>query len=58
MREQGVRGSVVTLICDGGERYRHSYYDDGWLAERGLDLAPYTATLDRFLETGTWSPPS
>ncbi len=57
MREQGVRGSVVTLICDGGERYRHSYYDDGWLAERGLDLAPYTATLERFMETGKWPPP-
>ncbi|WP_338051917.1 PLP-dependent cysteine synthase family protein [Pseudonocardia acidicola] len=57
MRAEGVRGSVVTLICDGGERYRHSYYDDEWVAAQGLDLAPYTATLERFLATGTWSPP-
>jgi len=58
MREDRVRGSVVTLICDGGERYSHSYYDDGWVAEQGLDLAPYAATLERFLETGEWRPPA
>ncbi|MCO1653916.1 PLP-dependent cysteine synthase family protein [Pseudonocardia humida] len=57
MRAEGVRGSVVTLICDSGDRYRHSYYDDGWLAEKGLDPAPYTATIERFLGTGEWSPP-
>ncbi len=57
MREEGVQGSVVTLICDGGERYRHSYYDDDWLAAQGLDLRPYAATLDRFMDTGKWSPP-
>ncbi|GAB3212479.1 PLP-dependent cysteine synthase family protein [Marinactinospora thermotolerans] len=54
MLESGRRGSVVTLICDGGERYRHSYYDDEWVAAQGLDLRPYTATLERFLATGAW----
>ena len=42
MLERGETGSVVTLICDGGERYRHSYYDDAWLASRGLDLGSAT----------------
>ncbi|MGL1316142.1 PLP-dependent cysteine synthase family protein, partial [Vibrio parahaemolyticus] len=31
MKAQGRTGSVVTLLCDGGERYRHTYYDDAWL---------------------------
>lgn len=53
----GRRGSIVSLICDGGERYRHSYDDDDWLAAQGLDLAPHIATLERFLADGTWSPP-
>ena len=35
MRSRGETGSVVTLLCDGGERYAHTYYDDGWLAEPG-----------------------
>ena len=52
MVRDGRRGSVVTLICDGGERYRHSYYDDDWVAAQGLDLAPYTERIERFLETG------
>ena len=51
MREQGERGSVVTLLCDGGERYQGTYYDDGWLAAEGLDPSAYTAELDAFLGT-------
>ena len=58
MREAGIRGSIVTLICDGGERYRHSYYDDEWVAAQGMDLAPYAAALERFLATGAWIPPN
>jgi cysteine synthase A len=52
----GRTGSVVTLLCDGGERYARSYYDDGWVAAQGLDLAPHTATLEEFARTGTWRP--
>ncbi|GAA3395511.1 PLP-dependent cysteine synthase family protein [Cryptosporangium minutisporangium] len=48
--------SVVTLLCDGGERYAHTYYDDDWLRAAGLDLAPYTETLARFDATGEWVP--
>jgi cysteine synthase A len=50
MRQVGRAGSIVTLICDGGERYRNTYYDDGWLAEVGLDLTPHTTTLEAFLD--------
>ena len=28
MRSRGERGSVVTLICDGGDRYSSTYYSD------------------------------
>jgi cysteine synthase A len=54
MREQGVRGSIVTLLCDGGERYAHTYYDDDWVARQGLDLEGPWAVLDRFHRTGVW----
>ena len=27
---------VVTVLCDGGDRYRSRLYDAGWLAENGL----------------------
>jgi cysteine synthase A len=48
MREQGRRGSVVTLLCDGGERYAHTLYDDAWLASQNLDLTPYAEQLRPF----------
>ncbi|SHN45595.1 PLP-dependent cysteine synthase family protein [Cryptosporangium aurantiacum] len=50
--------SVVTLLCDGGERYARTYYDDEWLRAAGLDLGPYTDKLMRFEETGEWGGPT
>jgi cysteine synthase A len=44
--------SVVTMICDGGERYLDTYYDATWLAENGFDTAPYRAQLEAFMRTG------
>jgi cysteine synthase A len=54
MLAAGRTGSVVTLLCDGGERYAHTYYSDDWLAECGLDLAQHTSTLEAFARTGEW----
>ncbi len=54
MRADGRRGSVVTLICDGGERYADTYYSDDWVAAQRLDLRPHRATIDQFLLDGTW----
>ena len=49
MLATGRTGSVVTLLCDGGERYAHTYYNDGWLTDHGLDIAPHQATIARWL---------
>jgi cysteine synthase A len=57
MRRTGVRGSIVTLLCDGGERYSETYYDDDWLKRNGIDLAPYAETLEGFASTGRWREP-
>lgn len=57
LRAGGETGSVVTLLCDSGERYTHTYFADDWVREQGLDLAPYLATIDQFLTTGTWPEP-
>ena len=55
MRALGRAGSVVTLICDDGHRYDHTYYDDAWVADRGWDLDPPRRVLDHFLATGEWT---
>ncbi|MFD7844697.1 PLP-dependent cysteine synthase family protein [Nocardia sp. NPDC059764] len=48
-------GSVVTLLCDGGDRYAGTYFNDEWVADQGLSLAEPTAVLTEFIATGTWS---
>jgi cysteine synthase A len=52
MGAAGETGSVVTLLCDGGERYGHTYYDDGWLQSHDLDISPYAAALAEFDRSG------
>src|SRR5262245_48902244 len=52
MAKSGERGSVVTLLCDSGERYRSTHFDDAWLACRGIDIKPAEAAMGRFFETG------
>ncbi len=54
MRAAGLAGSVVTLICDGGDRYAGTYFDDDWVAAQGLDLNGPTAVLDEFAASGNW----
>jgi cysteine synthase A len=54
MLAAGQSGSVVTLLCDGGERYAHTYYNDDWVAEQGLDVDAELAVMEEFLATGQW----
>ncbi|SDR82179.1 L-cysteine desulfhydrase Cds1 [Microlunatus soli] len=55
MITDGQQGSVVTLICDGGERYADTYYNDDWVASKGLDLQPHLDRMEQFLATGAWA---
>ena len=50
----GHRGSVVTLLCDGGNRYAGNYYNPKWLRSEELDPTPHEETLDAFFATGVW----
>ena len=52
MAESGTAGSIVTLLCDSGDRYERTYYNDDWVAEQGWHLAPYSEAVRRFLLTG------
>jgi len=45
MRERGETGSIVTLMCDSGERYLETYYNPRWIAEHIGDTSPYARML-------------
>jgi len=53
MRRRGESGSVVGLLCDGGERYLDKYYSSEWLAAESLDPQPYLQRLHRFHDGGS-----
>lgn len=58
MLASGTTGSVVSLICDGGERYDTEHGRAGWIDDAEPDIAGYHAALDRFFGSGQWPSPS
>ncbi|GAA1989456.1 PLP-dependent cysteine synthase family protein [Amycolatopsis minnesotensis] len=56
MVAEGQAGSIVTLLCDGGDRYAHTYYNDEWLAEHDLDIEPHRLAMDEFMTSGKFLP--
>jgi cysteine synthase A len=45
MREKGETGSIVTLLCDSGERYLNTYFNPEWVAANIGDISHYSAQL-------------
>lgn len=52
MQERGETGSVVTLLCDSGQRYTHTYYSAAWLQQAGLNCRKERAALVASLASG------
>lgn len=52
MAARGESGSIVSILCDHGDRYASSYFDDEWLRANGFDIAPHERMLETFFETG------
>ncbi len=50
MRERRESGSIVSLLCDAGERYLGTYHDAQWVNQRFGDCAPDQLRLDRLME--------
>ena len=46
MKQRGEMGSIVTLMCDSGERYGETYYNAGWVEKTIGSLAEYTTRLE------------
>jgi len=52
MMAEGRRGSVVSMLCDTGDRYLNTFYNDEWLAEKGFCLDPWLRCLENFHAEG------
>ena len=52
MKQRGEKGSIVTLLCDSGERYLDTYYNPEWVNDNIGCLLPYAEKLKHFEATG------
>ena len=52
MADARERGSIVSILCDHGDRYGSTYFNDGWLAAQGFDVAPFEARIETFFDHG------
>lgn len=57
MKAAGQHGSIVTLLCDRGVRYRATLYDADWRATHGIDPRAWQNALAATLERGTFKQP-
>lgn len=54
LKARAAAGSIVTLLCDDGQRYRHSYFDDDWLRANDLECKAQSDAIDALIERGEW----
>jgi len=52
MLKEGREGSLVSLICDSGDRYAATYYNPEWLDKNGIDITPYKSMVEAFIDSG------
>lgn len=56
MRSRHEAGSIVTILCDGGDRYGATYFDDQWLRAQGFDAQGALASVHAAAEQGAELP--
>ena len=52
MADAGERGSIVSILCDHGDRYGSTYFNDDWLAAQGFDVVPFETRIETFFDKG------
>jgi len=58
MMQAGESGSIVAILCDGGERYATTYYDPAWLKAQGYELSGLMEAVAASVERGEALPES
>ncbi len=49
MIADGEQGSIVTLLCDSGERYTTTYYNDAWIEDKIGDCNSLKAEIEAII---------
>ena len=54
MQDHGERGSIVTLLCDSGDRYVDTYYQAAWRTKHHLECEREIEQMHALMERGEW----
>ena len=54
MKQTGATGSILSLICDAGQRYAGTCYDPAWRLHQNLEPTDEVDRIERFYRTGEW----
>jgi cysteine synthase A len=57
LMKEGREGSLVTLICDSGDRYSSTYFNPDWLTKNSIEISPWCEAIETFLDSGTFKAP-
>ena len=52
LQRRGLQGSVATILCDDGQRYRHTCFDSDWRHQQGLACEDEAAAVDAWMMQG------
>ena len=58
MTAQGKSGSILTVICDSGDRYQTTFGDTQWRTAHGMAGSDWDHALRQYLHTGSLTEPS
>lgn len=56
MKQRNQQGSLVTLLCDSGDRYLDTYYNPEWISKNIGDTAFFDQQLTQFNRSGSLKP--
>ncbi|WP_119969528.1 PLP-dependent cysteine synthase family protein [Shewanella japonica] len=56
MKQHNQQGSLVTLLCDSGDRYLDTYYNPEWISKNIGDTAFFDQQLTQFNRSGSLKP--
>jgi cysteine synthase A len=49
LKKNGLEGSILSLLCDSGERYHNTFYDSNWISNNIGDIKASLKRLEKLI---------
>jgi cysteine synthase A len=49
LKKNGLEGSILSLLCDSGERYHNTFYDSDWISNNIGDIKASLKRLEKLI---------